>query len=243
MPISTACIARVAATANRALRSGQHAGLAALVLLFGCNTLQNAAANGDTRTLSFHHTHTNEDITITYKRDGRYDDEALMAQAETASKAATQAADAAKQVKGLITTSASHVGHGVDLVGATEASLNEIVSQVAQVTTLISEIAKSSTEQSVALTEVNTAINDMDRVTQENAVMVEQSTTATHAMARQTADLDQLVARFRVGDRARRSRPAHQNDARSAPRSQAVNREAEAEVAGWNATGRMARHG
>ena len=156
---------------------------------------------------------------------------------------AQRSADAAKQVKGLITTSASHVGHGVDLVGATEASLNEIVSQVAQVTTLISEIAKSSTEQSVALTEVNTAINDMDRVTQENAVMVEQSTTATHAMARQTADLDQLVARFRVGDRARRSRPAHQNDARSAPRSQAVNREVEAEVAGWNATGRMARHG
>jgi uncharacterized protein YcbK (DUF882 family) len=48
-----------------------------LVLLFGCNTLQNAAANGDTRTLSFHHTHTNEDLTITYKRDGRYDEDAL----------------------------------------------------------------------------------------------------------------------------------------------------------------------
>lgn len=77
MPISTACIARVGATANRVLRSGQHAGLAALVLLFGCNTLQNAAANGDTRTLSFHHTHTNEDLTITYKRDGRYDEDAL----------------------------------------------------------------------------------------------------------------------------------------------------------------------
>jgi uncharacterized protein YcbK (DUF882 family) len=59
------------------LRSGQYVGLAALVLIFGCNSLQNAAANGDTRTLSFHHTHTNEDLTITYKRDGRYDEEAL----------------------------------------------------------------------------------------------------------------------------------------------------------------------
>lgn len=77
MPISTACIARVGATANRVLRSGQHAGLAALVLLFGCNALQNAAANGDTRTLTFRHTHTNENLTITYKREGRYDDEAL----------------------------------------------------------------------------------------------------------------------------------------------------------------------
>lgn len=77
MPISPVCNARVRSTANRVLRNGQYAGLAALVLIFGCNSLQNAAANGDTRTLSFHHTHTNEDLTITYKRDGRYDDEAL----------------------------------------------------------------------------------------------------------------------------------------------------------------------
>jgi uncharacterized protein YcbK (DUF882 family) len=46
-------------------------------LLFGCNGLQNADAEGDTRTLSFHHTHTNEDLTITYKVNGRYDEEAL----------------------------------------------------------------------------------------------------------------------------------------------------------------------
>jgi uncharacterized protein YcbK (DUF882 family) len=51
--------------------------LTALVLFLGCSSLQNAAANGDTRTLSFRHTHTNEEITVTYKRDGRYDDDAL----------------------------------------------------------------------------------------------------------------------------------------------------------------------
>jgi len=46
--------------------------------LFGAsNSLQNAVAEGDTRTLSFHHLHTGEDITITYKRDGRYDEAAL----------------------------------------------------------------------------------------------------------------------------------------------------------------------
>jgi uncharacterized protein YcbK (DUF882 family) len=39
--------------------------------------LQNAVAEGDTRTISLHHVHTNEDLTITYKRNGRYDDEAL----------------------------------------------------------------------------------------------------------------------------------------------------------------------
>jgi uncharacterized protein YcbK (DUF882 family) len=52
-------------------------GLAALFLLFGARGLQNAIAEGDTRTISLHHIHTDEDITITFKRDGRYDEAAL----------------------------------------------------------------------------------------------------------------------------------------------------------------------
>jgi uncharacterized protein YcbK (DUF882 family) len=59
------------------LRAGRRVGLAALVLCFGCDGLQTAAANGDTRTITFHHQHTSESLTVTYKRDGRYDDEAL----------------------------------------------------------------------------------------------------------------------------------------------------------------------
>jgi len=58
-------------------RSSKCAGLAALVLFFGCENLQNAVANGDTRTISFHHLHTGEDLTITYKVNGRYDEAAL----------------------------------------------------------------------------------------------------------------------------------------------------------------------
>jgi uncharacterized protein YcbK (DUF882 family) len=58
-------------------RIGRCVGLAALLMLLGDNGLETAVANGDTRTLSLHHIHTDEDITITYKRDGRYDEEAL----------------------------------------------------------------------------------------------------------------------------------------------------------------------
>src|SRR4029078_12985062 len=48
-----------------------------VLFMFGANDpLQSASAEGDTRTLSFHHTHTGEDITITFKRNGRYDDAA-----------------------------------------------------------------------------------------------------------------------------------------------------------------------
>ena len=60
-----------------AARHGYSCGLTVLLVLFGSRALQNAVAEGDTRTISLHHIHTDEDITITFKRDGRYDDAAL----------------------------------------------------------------------------------------------------------------------------------------------------------------------
>jgi uncharacterized protein YcbK (DUF882 family) len=69
--------ARLKAVGFVAARAGYSCGLAALLLLFGSRALQNAVAEGDTRTISLHHIHTDEDITITFKRDGRYDDAAL----------------------------------------------------------------------------------------------------------------------------------------------------------------------
>ncbi|MBI2715567.1 MAG: DUF882 domain-containing protein [Rhizobiales bacterium] len=59
------------------MRTGARLGVTGLFLLGANNALQTATAEGDTRTLSFHHLHTGEDITITYKRNGRYDDAAL----------------------------------------------------------------------------------------------------------------------------------------------------------------------
>jgi uncharacterized protein YcbK (DUF882 family) len=47
-------------------------GLAALLLAAASGPTHNAIANGDTRTISFHHKHTGEDLTITYKVNGRY---------------------------------------------------------------------------------------------------------------------------------------------------------------------------
>jgi uncharacterized protein YcbK (DUF882 family) len=57
--------------------TGYSCGLALLIFILGSKALQNAAAEGDTRTVTMHHLHTGEDITITYKRNGRYDEAAL----------------------------------------------------------------------------------------------------------------------------------------------------------------------
>lgn len=58
-------------------RAGIHAGLTSLLLLAGAGSVHDATALGETRTLSFHHTHSEEDLTVTFKRNGRYDEAAL----------------------------------------------------------------------------------------------------------------------------------------------------------------------
>jgi uncharacterized protein YcbK (DUF882 family) len=61
----------------RPLRAGYCTSIAAVLMVLGCESLQTATADGDTRTLSFHNTHTNENLTATFKVNGRYDEEAL----------------------------------------------------------------------------------------------------------------------------------------------------------------------
>ena len=58
-------------------KAGVRFGLTSLLLLAGAGSVHDAAALNETRTLSFHHTHSNEDLTVTFKRDGRYDEDAL----------------------------------------------------------------------------------------------------------------------------------------------------------------------
>jgi uncharacterized protein YcbK (DUF882 family) len=58
-------------------KAGYQLGLTSLLLLAGAGSVHDASALNETRTLSFHHTHSDEDLTVTFKRDGRYDEEAL----------------------------------------------------------------------------------------------------------------------------------------------------------------------
>jgi methyl-accepting chemotaxis protein len=112
---------------------------------------------------------------------------------------AQRSADAAKEIKTLITASTGQVASGVDLVGQTGTALSRIAAQVADINAVVVEIAASAKEQATGLAEVNTAVNSMDQVTQQNAAMVEQTTAASHALAQEAAELGRLVARFQVG--------------------------------------------
>ena len=127
---------------------------------------------------------------------------------------AQRSAEAAKEIKVLISASSTQVTTGVSLVGQTGEALQRIVSRVAEIDGLVSEIAASAQEQATGLQQVNTAVNQMDQVTQQNAAMVEQSTAASHSLSQEAESLAQSVSRFQIGVASAPAQPV-----RSAPRA------------------------
>jgi methyl-accepting chemotaxis protein len=133
---------------------------------------------------------------------------------------AQRSAEAAKEIKALISTSTRQVGDGAQLVGKTGEALQRMVTRVGEISVLISEIAASSREQSQGLAQVNTAVNEMDKVTQQNAAMVEQSTAASHALLSESEALGESVRIFKTSQAPAAGRQESRPSARHAPAPQ-----------------------
>ncbi|MFF2320714.1 methyl-accepting chemotaxis protein [Agrobacterium sp. NPDC058088] len=112
---------------------------------------------------------------------------------------AQRSANAAKEIKALISASSQQVENGVNLVDETGKALELIVSEVEEINAHVSAIVVASREQATGLQEINTAVNTMDQGTQQNAAMVEQQTAASHSLAREAEALNSLLGQFRMG--------------------------------------------
>lgn len=119
---------------------------------------------------------------------------------------AQRSAEAAKEIKVLISSSNEQVQLGAKLVNETGGALGKVVGQFGEISRLVTEIASSANEQASGLNEVNVAVNQMDRFTQQNAAMVEESTAASHAIRAETERLRSKVSVFKVAETATSSR-------------------------------------
>ena len=115
---------------------------------------------------------------------------------------AQRSAEAAKEIKTLISASSRQVGEGVALVGDTGHALERIAEQITRLTAIAREISASSQEQASGLQQVNIAVNQMDQVTQQNAAMVEEATAASHSLAQDARELDRMMGQFSLDDAA-----------------------------------------
>ena len=115
---------------------------------------------------------------------------------------AQRSADAAKEIKSLISTSTAQVTGGVKLVADTGSALERIIAQVAEINQVVADLASGAVEQASGIEQVNAALNQMEQSTQRNATMVEESTAASHSLKQETSQLATLVDQFKVGANA-----------------------------------------
>ena len=126
---------------------------------------------------------------------------------------AGKSADAAKDIKTLITDSVTRIENGTQLADKSGEMLNGIAGSIQHIATMIEEIADASNEQSVGISQVHLAIANIDRVTQENAALVEETTNAAESLSTEANNLRDSMSFFKTGQtnslQAMR-RPTHQ---------------------------------
>lgn len=118
--------------------------------------------------------------------------------AEEVRNLAARSANAAKETTELIEGSSKKVSAGTGLAQKTSESLKEIVSQVAKVTDLVSEIAASSNEQAQGISQVNSGLEQLDIVTQQNTASSEESASASVELKQQGGTLLELLGKFKL---------------------------------------------
>ena len=118
---------------------------------------------------------------------------------------AQRCANAAKEIKGLISESVGKVAAGSRQVAEAGSTMNDIVTQTHRVAELISDIGAATQEQSQGVTQVSDAVQQLDQVTQHNASLVEESAAAADSLNKQAAQLVQLVSVFRLDEREARA--------------------------------------
>ncbi len=111
---------------------------------------------------------------------------------------AQRSADAAKEIKSLITASVERVEQGSALVNQAGTTMSEVVESIRRVTDLMGEISSASNEQSVGVGQIGEAVQQMDQATQQNAALVEESAAAADSLKSQAQQLVGSVAIFKL---------------------------------------------
>ncbi len=111
---------------------------------------------------------------------------------------AQRSADAAKEIKTLITRSVEQVETGEQQVSAAGAAMDSLVQSIQRVTDIVAEISVASKEQADGVQQVEQAVHQMDNVTQQNAALVEESAAAAESLRQQAQALVTSVAGFKL---------------------------------------------
>ena len=139
---------------------------------------------------------------------------------------AGRSAEAAKEIKGLITASVERVEQGAALVDRAGKTMQEVVTSIRRVTDIMGEISAASVEQNSGVQQVGQAISQMDQATQQNAALVEESAAATESLKNQASALVTSVGVFRLAHESSRTPGYAGPDRRGPDRAKNITRPA-----------------
>ena len=111
---------------------------------------------------------------------------------------AGKSADAARDIKALITDSVNRIEVGTELADRSGAVLNQIAAAVDEVTGIMKSLASASVEQAKGIDEVTHSVELIERVTSANAAVVAETTHSAASMHHQVESLQQSMAFFQV---------------------------------------------
>jgi methyl-accepting chemotaxis protein len=115
---------------------------------------------------------------------------------------AQRSAEAAKEVKTLITASTGRISTGVAQVKHANERLSAIMTSVQDLTQIMGEVNASSQRQRDSVSQVVNAIDIIDQGTQQNAALVEQTAAAAQQLRSQAARLVEAVNVFKLNGTA-----------------------------------------
>ena len=116
---------------------------------------------------------------------------------------AQRSADAAKEIKGLISASVETVHGGAGAVRDAGETVGAVVNSFQQVAALVREISSASREQAAGISQVTLAVSQMDEVTQQNAALVEEAAAAAESLEEQAQGLVEAVNMFSLAEDGR----------------------------------------
>jgi methyl-accepting chemotaxis protein len=111
---------------------------------------------------------------------------------------AQRSAEAAREIKSLISVTVEKVEAGTVVVADAGRTMTDVVTNARQINTFLSEIAIAAKEQAAGVVQVGQAIQELDRNTQQNAALVEQTTAAGASLTQQAEILQEEIGNFRV---------------------------------------------
>ncbi|PDV89287.1 globin-coupled sensor protein [Rhizobium sp. H4] len=121
---------------------------------------------------------------------------------------AQRTAEAAKEIKNLISQSSTQVNQGVGIVSSTGEALNDMISRIDIINRFVADIAAAARDQATGVNEVSVAIRSMGEITQQNSGMVERTSAETRRLTDEVGKLIELLQHFRARPEARAVAPA-----------------------------------